>query len=1038
MLSVAIAGQKRNRTFSALAETSTAVLMNINKLSMWVNDNGVLEKNLRHDLGGVTFPRGSATMVADGGMVWGGIVHDNGSIQLRVGGQAVVAGTIPGCIRASRLPENRYSSSVRAFRVRKDWKTADLRQDAAETFDLSIYDVTNEDIDEIRRQYTHDWLEWPWQKGAPYYERNGIAGYQADTAFTGNPVGDEPGLLNADQVVWLVCNDLSQSQTRSFSGSPPIGIEHQITCWAYAQEGYLGNVIYQRHKIIYKGTPTTPLTASIDSMYLAKWANVDIGDVLDDYAGYSVERNMGYAYNSGEFDNEYNKFELLPPVIAYDLVQGPRVPSVTGRAMWNSSLIDGYSNLPVTAFVVLVDSEFRDQPAHNTDYRGTLRWWNFFRGYNDSLVTPLQCYTDPFTRLCSPLMFSGDPRTFEGWVDGQKTKRGDRRLLLSSGPFTMALGDTQEVVYALIGVEGTSRKDRLDRLDSVDSYAQDMFSRNFETPQAIPVPHLRIAELDKTLILDWESDTASIRAVESFQSYGYSFETYKIYQYKSASVTSARIQLSAFDPAAPRSLHLKTDYLRNKPLVNGQKYYYGVTAVMVNPKQTVDRRRMESTVALYTAVPHSPNPGVVYSYAIGDTVTNVKDIHGVNDAIVNITVFDPTRTSGDSLTILFHYPIFYINALWDCIRTRTGDTLLKNIVINSPPQRIISEGLELQIRMQYFGVKGVYQTLFDGQPTRVPVFNKPNPGENYMIVSEEASQMDFINGATATDNDIEFRFLGDSSWALLRRATATSSTWVRVPYSAWQLDRDPSSTKARQLYTVITGQGQDSIWRPSVLLDREYNGEPLSVFYPVTVIVDSFQNYGGTYYDDLSHPDIPFIRGHLFNRSATNEAKTGLYHVYFADLDNDSAPAPVGTVVRVERYKEIHDGDQKLILPSAIQYHNSTATREEIGKINVFPNPYYGVNRAETSPSERFVTFNHLPFYATIRIYNLAGVLVKTVVKEDETQFAVWDLSNETNLPVASGLYIAQLELRDTDKKDLGTTTLKLMIVQGQRFTPTR
>jgi hypothetical protein len=57
-------------------------------------------------------------------------------------------------------------------------------------------------------------------------------------------------------------------------------------------------------------------------------------------------------------------------------------------------------------------------------------------------------------------------------------------------------------------------------------------------------------------------------------------------------------------------------------------------------------------------------------------------------------------------------------------------------------------------------------------------------------------------------------------------------------------------------------------------------------------------------------------------------------------------------------------------------------------------------------------------------------MLVKTIVKEDDTQFTAWDLRNQNNLPVASGIYIAHIDL-----PDLGLTKiLKLAIVQEDQF----
>jgi hypothetical protein len=96
-------------------------------------------------------------------------------------------------------------------------------------------------------------------------------------------------------------------------------------------------------------------------------------------------------------------------------------------------------------------------------------------------------------------------------------------------------------------------------------------------------------------------------------------------------------------------------------------------------------------------------------------------------------------------------------------------------------------------------------------------------------------------------------------------------------------------------------------------------------------------------------------------------------------------------------------------------------------KVNVFPNPYYAYNAAETNRFVRFVTFNGLPTKATIRIFNLAGQLVRTINKDDDAQFTRWDLNNADNFPVASGMYIAHI-----DMGGIGSKVVKLAIIQEQ------
>jgi hypothetical protein len=113
--------------------------------------------------------------------------------------------------------------------------------------------------------------------------------------------------------------------------------------------------------------------------------------------------------------------------------------------------------------------------------------------------------------------------------------------------------------------------------------------------------------------------------------------------------------------------------------------------------------------------------------------------------------------------------------------------------------------------------------------------------------------------------------------------------------------------------------------------------------------------------------------------------------------------------------------------------NNTDLAKAEVEKINVFPNPYYALNPQETSRFVRFVTFNHLPPNCTIRIFNLAGHLVKSILKDaavNPSQFMQWDLSNQYGFPVASGIYIAHIDMPDLGK----TKVLKVAVIQEQEI----
>ena len=61
----------------------------------------------------------------------------------------------------------------------------------------------------------------------------------------------------------------------------------------------------------------------------------------------------------------------------------------------------------------------------------------------------------------------------------------------------------------------------------------------------------------------------------------------------------------------------------------------------------------------------------------------------------------------------------------------------------------------------------------------------------------------------------------------------------------------------------------------------------------------------------------------------------------------------------------------------------------DVENIKVVPNPYYGTHDLQVDRFDKYVTFTHLPERATIRIFNLAGVLVRVIEKNDLSQL-VW------------------------------------------------
>lgn len=469
-----------------------SALLNINNLTSWMRNNGIGNRSPR-SLDGGMFPRGTGSVIYQDGAMWGGKAYlDSARTQpapfnqlIRVGGVNYNTGLRPGRIidfGANAVAADSTAPEARVYRVRRDYfemSEAELRLDAAEVFEINLEQVTSEQMQAVRAQYERDWKEWPVAFGAPFIDRNGNGTYEPPPAFsttfraedlrTSNY--DEPGIAPAEtttpaeEVLWSVCNDLERAQARAFHGSEPLGLEVQTTVWAYKSTPSIhGDYYYRRVRVINKGgvartAAGEPGAFWIHDMYMGAWVDGDLGNAGDDLAGCDTTLGLGYFYNGQSEDSEFRQFDLRPPALGYCLVQGPRVRAANQTAWFDMKKISGWKNLPLTSFAWKgTGTSFSDPPRSYE--QGTLRWYRWLRGF-----APVdgfdQYYPFPPGMKPGPFPYSGDPTTATGFIDGLGLQYsfapGDRRFTLPSGPFTLAPGDTQEIVIAVVAGLGASR-----------------------------------------------------------------------------------------------------------------------------------------------------------------------------------------------------------------------------------------------------------------------------------------------------------------------------------------------------------------------------------------------------------------------------------------------------------------------------------------------------------------------------------------------------------------------------------------------------
>ena len=106
------------------------------------------------------------------------------------------------------------------------------------------------------------------------------------------------------------------------------------------------------------------------------------------------------------------------------------------------------------------------------------------------------------------------------------------------------------------------------------------------------------------------------------------------------------------------------------------------------------------------------------------------------------------------------------------------------------------------------------------------------------------------------------------------------------------------------------------------------------------------------------------------------------------------------------------------VLESPIEANIISPQRSTTGlaaaSVKAVPNPYYAHSAYELSQFDRKIKFLNCPAQCTIRIYNLSGQLVRTLVKNDpSTSVLDWDIQTKNGLPVGSGVYVFPVHSSD-------------------------
>ncbi|NUO79733.1 hypothetical protein HUU05_06630 [candidate division KSB1 bacterium] len=528
------------------------------------------------------------------------------------------------------------------------------------------------------------------------------------------------------------------------------------------------------------------------------------------------------------------------------------------------------------------------------------------------------------------------------------------------------------------------------------------------------------------------------------------------------------------------------------PLSNWNTYWFIVTAYGYNPIGIP--RILESPLSTIAVQPKPPAGGLKTKArfnqmiaALGpDTTFNATHTStgSMSDGQLEVFVIDPSQITGKEYRVVFEN--VGSQTVWHLERIEPAGAV--RVLANQTNQAgdesyIVAEGLLVKaigppndfkrflcvangagaIDPPVMGAFAFNSSGFptsDGLPVEDNVNDRPpanqqvgggrwgiHTGDNGTRSSYEAfisrTTRDGANWGRVIPFDYEIRFTAAGSVALypLDFSGAANHVTIQVPFELWRIgdSRNTNTSDDVRMIPYIIDNNENGAFDLSGVDHSISGGDNDPETDWIYWMLPTNQTPGEAGYQAYVNAVTTNLAGYEFG-SDCSEAMARMVLVNFngGSVSDPTFPANVnqalpetGTVFRIISTKTNQPVDLFTFNTAGFEAFvtaNDTKTAAQL--VNIFPNPYFGQNRAEVNPVDRFMTLTHLPDGAVVRIFTLAGDLISTIDDNTRaeqgtlgTNTARWNLRNEYDVPVASGMYFIHV-----DMGSLGTKILKAAV----------
>jgi len=543
---------------------------------------------------------------------------------------------------------------------------------------------------------------------------------------------------------------------------------------------------------------------------------------------------------------------------------------------------------------------------------------------------------------------------------------------------------------------------------------------------------------------------------------------------------------SGTDSGIQRSIKIDHNYFNNSRLTLNREYYFLVTAYGYNEFGS-PKTLESSTHNIIIVRPQIPNQWEENEDVVYGSTYQTEHSAGNGDGFVNVRVVDPTKITGNDYKITFNEQLTRGDSSisitnWNLINITTNEELLSNqLIINGINQltgdeesgeaNAIVDGLQFIVNgpVPSFRSVGVYANASG-------VLNPPVSGMYWNYYDWDISMQDY--SFQQTNGEVWFLDVhpgygnpGPDTWEAAALAGSgydvlipydyeirfteegglAFDNWsglgnVHVPFEWWNIGintpDDPSDdVRLIPWWLDDDGSGDWNVYAidtPGSSADNDPFTDRVYVHMPIddTPGQQGYDNFFANVTPDGAGINawsggpagqVPPLGSYsLFSRTIMWSWNGG-------DVTDPTFPANMvatepetGTVFRIVTTKPNALTDEFMIATAGVT--GSAKTFDPDG-IKVWPNPYFGFNPEERDPVDQQIHFTNLPSEGecTIRIFDLAGVPVRTITHDNGTTLEVWNVKNDSNIPVASGMYVVVIET------DEGQKILKIAIIQPEQ-----